>query len=387
MQPAIPPVDDDRATGNVPVWDDAPWASLPSLNTDIEADVCVVGLGGSGLSAVHSLLDMGASVVGIDAATVGGGAAGRNGGLLLGGLASFHHDAARKHGRERASLIYRLTLEQIDRIEQETPEAVRRVGSLRIAASTSEEADCEAHLHAMQADNLPVERYEGPEGKGLLFPLDATFQPLRRCRLLALKAISRGARLYERSRATAVAGRQVRANEGRIRCGAVIVAVDGLLDRLLPELAPLLRNTRLQMLATAPTTDVSFPRPVYRRWGLDYWQQLEDGQLVLGGFRDVNEEGEWSARAEPGGAVQDALEKFLRSELGVSAEITHRWAAIVTYSQTGLPVLAEPRPGVFAAGGYSGTGNVIGALCGRAAAELALSGKSGLAEALGMPGR
>jgi glycine/D-amino acid oxidase-like deaminating enzyme len=35
---------------------------------------------------------------------------------------------------------------------------------------------------------------------------------------------------------------------------------------------------------------------------------------------------------------------------------------------------------VWAAGGYSGTGNVIGALCGRAAAELALGAASALGE-------
>jgi glycine/D-amino acid oxidase-like deaminating enzyme len=45
-----------------------------------------------------------------------------------------------------------------------------------------------------------------------------------------------------------------------------------------------------------------------------------------------------------------------------------RWAALVGYSDSGLPVLEEVRPGVWACGAYSGTGNVLGALCGRAAA-------------------
>jgi len=40
------------------------------------------------------------------------------------------------------------------------------------------------------------------------------------------------------------------------------------------------------------------------------------------------------------------------------------------------------RPGVWAAGGYSGTGNVIGALCGRAAARLACGGTAEVAELL-----
>ena len=87
---------------NTPVWDDAPWTPLPMLESDIETDVCVVGLGGSGLSAVHELLGLGARVVGLEAGGVAGGAAGRNGGFLLAGTAMFYHDAVRVLSRARA---------------------------------------------------------------------------------------------------------------------------------------------------------------------------------------------------------------------------------------------------------------------------------------------
>ncbi|HEX2780127.1 MAG TPA: FAD-binding oxidoreductase, partial [Gemmatimonadaceae bacterium] len=58
--------------------------------------------------------------------------------------------------------------------------------------------------------------------------------------------------------------------------------------------------------------------------------------------------------------------------------ITHRWAAPVSYSTDGMPVVEEVRPGVWAAGAYSGTGNVVGALCGRAVAQLVTRGTSDL---------
>ena len=38
-----------------------------------------------------------------------------------------------------------------------------------------------------------------------------------------------------------------------------------------------------------------FPRPHYGRRGYDYWQQLEDGRLVVGGRRDVDPEREQTA--------------------------------------------------------------------------------------------
>ncbi|HWT25696.1 MAG TPA: FAD-dependent oxidoreductase, partial [Solirubrobacteraceae bacterium] len=72
------------AHAGVPVWGDPrAWRTLPPLRGEVEADVCVVGLGGSGLAAVGAALAAGATVAGVDAGPVGGGAAGRNGGFLL----------------------------------------------------------------------------------------------------------------------------------------------------------------------------------------------------------------------------------------------------------------------------------------------------------------
>jgi glycine/D-amino acid oxidase-like deaminating enzyme len=81
--------------------------------------------------------------------------------------------------------------------------------------------------------------------------------------------------------------------------------------------------------------------------------------------------------------VQQALETLLRDQLGVRAPVTHRWAATVGYTPNGLPVLTEVRPDVWAIGGYCGTGNVIGALCGRAVTEMLITGSSRFADLIG----
>lgn len=333
----------------------------------------MVGLGGSGLAAIHELLSLGRKVVGIDAGEIAGGAAGRNGGFLLAGVAKFYHETVGQFGREFAKRMYQATLEQIERMTQETPQAIRRVGSLRIAASIEEEQDCLKHYRALQADGFPVELYEGPEGKGLLIPSDGAFNPLQRCRMLARQALEKGARLFERTPALEIFSQEVRTPQARIRCQQVIVAVDGRLERLFPELSGRVRTARLQMLGTAPAPEVHFPRPVYTRWGYDYWQQLPNRRLALGGKRDSALEEEWTDIGEPSEAIQTRLENLLRS-IGVQAPITHRWAASVAYTDTGLPVLEEVRPGVWVIGGYSGTGNVVGAICGRAVAR-AVSGQ------------
>ena len=355
-----------------PLWEDGGWTGLPALTGTVRADVCVVGLGGSGLSAVDELLERGASVAGVDAGPVGGGAAGRNGGFLLAGMADAYHRVVQQLGRPGAAALHALTLGELERVAATTPEAVRRVGSLRIEDDGAGLADCAEQAAALRADGFAVQEYDGPEGRGLLFPDDGAMQPLMRCRSLARQAVARGAQLHEGSPVTALAPGRVTTPHGEISCSAVVVAVDGRLELLLPELAGTVRTVRLQMLGTAPADQVRVPRPVYLRGGYEYWQQLPDGRLALGGFRDVGGAREETTSAEPSEPVQAALEQLLRTRLRVTAPVTHRWAASVGYTRSGLPFLGEVRDGVWAAGGYCGTGNVIGALCGRAAAARAL---------------
>jgi gamma-glutamylputrescine oxidase len=338
------------------VWDDGTWSALPALPGDVTTDVCVVGLGGSGLTAVHELRARGASVVGIDAGQVGGGAAGSNGGFLLAGPALPYH-------RSRDSALYRKTLEELDRLEAQG--FLRRTGSLRIERTEEGLRDCELQGAALRADGFAVETYDGPEGQGLLFPADGVFQPLARCRAMAT-----GPGLYEQTPALSVARGRVVTPHGTITCDRVLVLVDGGLERLLPEVP--VRTVRLQMLATAAVAP-RFSRPVYLRDGMEYWQQLPDGRIALGGFRDIGGAAEQTASTEPSSTVQAALDALL-VQLGIDAEVTHRWAASVGFTQNALPYLGEVRQGVFAAGGYCGTGNVLGALCGRQLVTEALGG-------------
>ena len=351
------------------VWDVDGWPGLPPLEGDVQTDVCVIGLGGTGLTAVRELVDRGVGVVGVDAGTVAGGAAGRNGGFLLAGLAHPHHRMVALLGRDRAAALHRQTLDEMDRMRSATPDAIRMTGSLRIEDDEDGLADCALHAAALRADGFAVEEYDGVEGRGLLFPDDGTLQPLARCRALAAAA---GARLHELTPAVSIEPGQVHTPHGVIRCRAVLVCVDGRLDALLPELGAVVRTVRLQMLSTAPTDEVAVSRPVYLRGGYEYWQQLPDGRIAAGGFRDVGGSDEETTSTAPTPVLQAAIEKLVRERIGVRAPIAHRWAASVGYTRSGLPYVGEVRPGVFAAGGYCGTGNVVGALCARALVALAL---------------
>jgi glycine/D-amino acid oxidase-like deaminating enzyme len=120
------------------------------------------------------------------------------------------------------------------------------------------------------------------------------------------------------------------------------------------------------VLVTEPLPEQVYSRPHYARRGYDYWQQLPDGRLVLGGRRDLALEHEFTREEATTATIQHALEEFARDLLGGLPQITHRWAGLFGTTVDLLP-LVGPFPGhdgVWVACGYSGHGNVLGLACG-----------------------
>jgi glycine/D-amino acid oxidase-like deaminating enzyme len=363
------------------VWDiNVERPEFPPLTSNLEADLVVVGLGGSGLTALLHAAQRGLNVIGIDSDRIAAGAAGRNGGLLLAGIADFHHNVRKDLGVDRATALYQHTLDEMDRIEATTPEAVSRIGALRIGelnrGEDSEELiDTYAHRDALLADGFPVEDYEGEQGIGILIPTDGTFHPAKRAVLLAKLAQAAGAQIFTHSPAIKIESGLVTTEHGSIKAKHIVVAVDGNLGKALPEIADQVQPTRLQMISTAPETKIKMQYAVYVRQGWDYWQQLPDGRIAIGGGRDLALEQEATDVVEPTQIMRDYLERKLQ-DLGVTAPVEHHWAAIVSYTNTGLPMVKEVQPGVWAVGAYCGTGNVVGALLARSAVDNCIDGHS-----------
>src|SRR5207245_228026 len=137
----------------------------------------------------------------------------------------------------------------------------------------------------------------------------------------------------------------------------VVVATDGYGHGLVPQLADLIWPTRGQVIASEPLDRVLYDRPHYARQGFDYWQQLPDGRILLGGFRDTSILDELTDVEETTPSIQASLESFLHELAGEEVAVTHRWAGIFGLTQDMLP-LVGPVPGrddrVWVAGGYSG---------------------------------
>jgi glycine/D-amino acid oxidase-like deaminating enzyme len=317
---------------------------------------------------------------------VGSGASGRNGGFALRGGADAY-DVTRAHlGRDAAVLLWSLTERYVDRMEALAGDAFARTGSLRLAFDEAEHADLEREYSALREDGFDAGwlRDSAPELRGrfpaaLEHPADGRLHPGRWLRRLSTRAAEAGAVFVEHRRVESV---------DELDAEHVVVATDGYTRGLLPELDEVVRPIRNQVVATVPLPRQLYSRPYYGRRGYDYWQQLEDGRLVVGGRRDADPQAEETAVEGLTPKVQAALESLLVELLDEVPPITHRWSGIFGVTPDRMPLAGRlpTRDRVWVAAGYSGHGNVLGLTCGELVAR-AILGDPDPALALFDPGR
>jgi gamma-glutamylputrescine oxidase len=346
-----------------PYWLEEHAETFARPDTSSPVDVVVVGGGVTGCSCALTLAQRGLRVRVHEARAVAGGASGRNGGFALRGAVGAYDEARRQLGHETARALWDLTERTLDRLESLAGDAFRRVGSLRLAADDAERAALAAEYDALRDDGFDVEwagdlapPLDGLFRGAILHPRDGALQPARWVRRLAQHAADAGAEIVEGERVDVAS----------LDAPAIVVAADGFTPDVLPELRDRVWPVRGQVLVTEPLEERLFERPHYAREGYDYWQQLPDGRLVVGGKRDASFETENTAVEETTELIQERLEAFVVDLLGRLPRITHRWAGIWGTTRDGLPLVGRVpgRDGVWVAGGYSGHGNVLGLACG-----------------------
>lgn len=353
-------------------WLDEPTDALGGPRHAGPVDVAVVGGGVTGCACALALAEAGVRVRLYEARTIASGASGRNGGFALRGGAMRYDVARETFGPERATAFWRLTERALDRMEALAGDAFRRVGSFRLAADEQERDELRAEHDALRADGFAVEwvdelpeRLAGRYLGAIAHPTDGALYPARWVRRLAAQAAEAGAEIRERSRVSSV---------DELEADHVVIASDGYPSGLFAELDAVVQPTRGQVVTTEPLAELLYDRPHYARQGLDYWQQLPDGRLVVGGRRDVALETEFTAEEATTAPVQAALESLVRDLVGRLPAITHRWAGIFGTTPDRLP-LVGPVPhhsGIWVASGYSGHGNVLGLASGELVANAIL---------------
>ncbi|HAZ87986.1 MAG TPA: gamma-glutamylputrescine oxidoreductase, partial [Marinobacter adhaerens] len=226
----------------------------PALRGSCEADVCVVGAGYTGLSTALFLAEAGFRVVVLEAATVGWGASGRNGGQIVNSFSRDLDSIERQTSQDHLKLLSEMAFEGSQIIRQ-------RVKSYGIRCDLKEGGIFAAlnpkqlrHLESQQAlwrrfgyDQLELldrsairsrvgtERYVG----GAIDHTGGHIHPLNLALGEAAALESRGGVIHEHSTVTSIAPGKtvtVKTDMGEVRAQTVVLAGNAYLGGLVPEL-------------------------------------------------------------------------------------------------------------------------------------------------------
>ena len=392
----------DARARHAPSWYAAGgrWAARAPLERHVEADVCVVGGGYTGLAAARELAARGRTVVVLEAHRVGWGASGRNGGQLGSGYNADQETLERRLGLARAHALWQLAeaakrevraLDGLDGLDlQYRPGIVlaahrpREVAPLHRRAEHLARAYGHDALEPLDRDAIRAlvasEDYHG----GVLDRGAGHLHPLRLAAALAVAAERAGAVLHEGSEVLRIEGadgarlrapaprgtpdgrpRLVTAS-GSVRAERVVLAANGYLDGLVGGIGAhvmpinnfILVTERLGARARALLPGNHAVADT--RFVVNYFRRTPDDRLLFGG-------GENYGYRFP----EDMARRTRRAMLGVfpdlaDARVEHAWGGTLAITRSRLPHVRRLSPRLIVAGGYSGHGVGLAVAAGQA---------------------
>ncbi|MEM7753559.1 MAG: FAD-binding oxidoreductase [Pseudomonadota bacterium] len=368
-----------------------------ALEADISVDLAVIGAGNTGLSTALHAAEKGLSVAVVEAHRVGFGASGRNGGQVGTGWNWDQRKLEKRLGQDDARKLWDLTVEAKaltrDLVARHAPEAGYKPGVLEGHWTNAGAEDIRDYGLWLQdhydypSEYLHREAFQqvccSPVYAGGLLDRDAGhLHPLRYVLGLARAAEAAGARIYERTEATALTDSTVQTPKGRITARQIVVAGNGYLPDITNDISRRVMPINSFIAATAPLGDLAdqvLPGDVAvadDKFVVNYYRLSEDKRLLFGG-RESYSIGFPSD-------INTALRKrmlHLFPQLK-DTPIDYSWGGTLGITMTRLPMVRRIGPNTLAAGGFSGHGVAITGLVGKILAE-AVAGQAGRFDLLG----
>jgi len=116
------------------------------------------------------------------------------------------------------------------------------------------------------------------------------------------------------------------------------------------------------IFVTKPLDEMPWKGTFHYNEGYVYFRDVGDNQLLLGGGRNVDKEGETTNQFGTNEKIRSYLVDFATSTLNLNTdwEIEMEWSGIMGMTPDKEPVIEETVPGVWSAAGLSGMGIAIG---------------------------
>lgn len=355
------------------------WLDRSSAQSKQSYDVIIIGAGISGLSTAYWLNREDPSIkIGIiEKNRIAFGASGRNAGFITCGSVEHFNRMISKHGLQRALEIWRfaqtnkdLLKEHIIRGEGDSVEFEER-GAYSLATQVSEMNELMNVAETMKAQGIPVKIYNENEIEknvgaigfvgGIRYMDDGAVNPVK---LLNLMKTRINAEVIENAEVYSVEDtgsdtRVVKTDVMTAEAPVVIYSLNGYSAAVNPYFADKIYATKGQILMMESVPQF-MDGPCYANFYLDYFRQLPSGELLIGGFRQLEKETEVGYSDHTTPKIQEALHSFIQKHLPQyrDKKVTHRWGGIMGFSRDGEPMVGTlPHdPQIFFNGGYTGHG-------------------------------
>lgn len=387
-------LDMPRLRVNTPLWlgrKAGRRVHFPTLKHTLEVDVAIVGGGITGAAVAWRFASAGVRVAVVESARIGRGSTAASTALLMQEPDEDLLELTRRYGASRANRVWQLSVEA-------TADFIATLKRLRIpcdlerrdsmyyapdaagarALRREHRRRTAAGVDARWTDGAELHRAIGFHAGGAIRTHgNAQADPFKACTGLMRAAVAAGARVYERSPATAIrpSARDivVRTPRGGIRADRVVIAT----GYATPYFKPL--HARFRMLNTYVVATRRLTPAERRRIGLNavmlwdtgrpyhYARWTRDHRLMLGGCDRpaVTERRRRAALDEGTRGVQADFARLYPALAGI--EIECRWEGLFATTPDGLPYIGPHRryPRQLFALGYGGNGMTLGFLASR----------------------
>jgi len=365
----------------------------PSLQADLNRDVCVVGGGYSGLSTAIALREKGYSVVLLEAANIGFGASGRNGGQLVNSFSRDIDHIEKHYGNKTAQALGDMAFEGADLIR----DLIKRYhidcdykqGGF-FAAFTDKQmkglADKKAlwqrfgnnKLATVSAEDIKkivdTDAYVG----GLVDQHCGHIHPLKLALGEAAALVSIGGQVFEQSKAIDIKQFKEGLNEkvvvktanGSVTAKTLVLAGNAYMGNLQPELAKKSMPCGTQIVTTEVLPEALAKSLIPSdycvedvNYKLDYYRVTSDNRLLFGGGVTY------------GGGDPTSIKNFLKPHMDKifpemkNYKLEYAWGGDFLLTVSRLPQLGRLGNNIYYTQGYSGHGVNTSHLGGKLLAE------------------